>query len=226
MAKKTAAKKLTSREKELSNQVRTLARETSKLRLTLADVLGGLGSVEERMKRVEASAKEERTKLSGFIKDPLFSVPQHLQRKVGDLEVRVSSFATKMAGRASVDQVDRLKSDVAELRRTVTETEETVGDHHDRLVLLEDAATSPQPHASPPAHPSAKAPEKADPRQTTLDESIARAKAKGETGQMVGGLKDDPLDPGARPLRDPTPEEEAEMDAAVIPPPEAEGATT
>jgi hypothetical protein len=65
---------------------------------------------------------------------------------------------------------------VRKLEASVEDLATDVGGLQERVDEVEEAATSPAPHASPPSHPSPKAPEKADPRQTDLEEHIARAR--------------------------------------------------
>lgn len=145
-----------------------------KFRKDFAGLVGDVARIDADMKRGVETAKVAKNTVSKLMKDPLVSVPQDLAKKVVELEAKLAKVKTQMAERARQDYVQQLHDDTREALKKLTDDLETVSTtvaaHDDRLDDLDDAITAPKEHANPPDHPAP------DPRQTTLDDAIARAK--------------------------------------------------
>lgn len=170
-----SAKKTTTAGKAVDQELR---KAFDKMRKDFAGLVGEVSRVDADMKRGVEVAKEAKRAVSKLIKDPLVSVPKDLQRQVEALEAKLAKVKTQLADRALYSSLEEVQGDVKALRGNVeavvasaAEVAETVGDHSDRIALLEDAVTDPAQHAHPPSHPAP-----VDPRQTTLDDAIERAK--------------------------------------------------
>lgn len=207
--------------KELREFKKVTGKELTSLRRGLADALGTAEAAKAALDEIRAVAKEANERTKKLVRDPIYSVPSELKRRVEALETALKDDLKKLrvqvSTRATAEQLDGALERIAKMEGNLAELAETQGDHVDRIAALEEEATKPDEHADPPAHP---APGR-DPRQTDLEEAIERSKTqegqaesktfeqrveaerdgklvgKGNT-IVVGGLKTDPLDEGAR----------------------------
>jgi chromosome segregation ATPase len=159
---------------DLKKLVRTLAKDHAKLRLSFASTLGTVERLDDECDALRAENKELKAKVKRLIADPIYAVPRDLKQRVDKMEetlpLGIKALHVKMTSKAAQEDLDEFISRVKHAEAAIETAGETAGDLHDRLVLLEDAATAP--HASPPTL------KEHDPRQTTLDDAIAKTNAE------------------------------------------------
>lgn len=160
-----AGKKAAPKAKAAATVDREARRELDRLRKTVASLAGEVARVDADMKRNGELAKSAKGSVSKLIKDPLVSVPADLKRKVEDLEAKLIKMKVQLADRALHSSLEDLEKKVRHVEACVETNGEAIGAVSDRVDDLEAAATEPKPEAPG-----------ADPRQTTLDEAIAKAK--------------------------------------------------
>lgn len=133
---------------EMKSDLKALGREVTKIRKSLAEVLG---TQERHSDLLTKLAKEQNgldAKLKKLIRDPIVSVPRELAVRVEGLGEKVADMQETVDMKASLASVRVLTERLEGLSTQVQKVEAEGLEHDGRLTDLEVEATSPETRAA------------------------------------------------------------------------------